>query len=68
MTRISGTLHEDQHTFMIISCSFLLRMRNVSDKFVEKPPLPPQKSMAKYHRARQVTDDSTAHAHCMLDT
>jgi len=34
-TRIKGTLHEDQYTFFIISCSFLLRMRNVSDKFVE---------------------------------
>jgi hypothetical protein len=27
-----STLHEDQHTFIIISSSFLLRMRNVSDK------------------------------------
>jgi len=27
-----GTLHEDQYTFLIISRSFLLRMRNVSDK------------------------------------
>ena len=32
MTRIMGTLHEDLCTFMIISHSFLLRMRNVSDK------------------------------------
>ena len=31
MTRITGTLHEDQYTFCIISRSFLLRMRNVSD-------------------------------------
>jgi len=36
MTRIRGTLHKDQYTFMIISRSFLLRMRNMSDKFVEK--------------------------------
>jgi len=27
-----GTLHEDQYTFLIISRSFLLRMRNISDK------------------------------------
>jgi hypothetical protein len=27
-----GTLHKDQHTFLIISCSILLEMRNVSDK------------------------------------
>jgi len=29
---MTGTLHEDQYTFLIISRSFLLRMRNVSDK------------------------------------
>jgi len=29
---IKDILHEDQHTFMIISLSFLLRMRNVSDR------------------------------------
>jgi len=26
------TLHEDHKTFTIISCSLLLRMRNISDK------------------------------------
>jgi len=31
-TRITGTLHEDLSTFMIISRSVILRMRNVSDK------------------------------------
>ena len=32
-TRITGTLHKDQYTtFLIISSSFLLRMKNVSDK------------------------------------
>ena len=30
MTIITGTLHEDQDTFMIISRSGLLRMKNVS--------------------------------------
>jgi len=29
-------LHVDQYTFMIISRSFLLGMRNVADKTVEK--------------------------------
>jgi len=29
---ITGTLHEDKYTFLIISRSFFLRMRNVSDK------------------------------------
>jgi len=30
MTRITGTLHEDKCTFMIISDSILLRMRSIS--------------------------------------
>ena len=32
MTRITGTLREDQYTFLIILRSVLLRVRNVSDK------------------------------------
>ena len=32
MTRITDTLHENLRTFMIISRSVLLRMRNISDK------------------------------------
>ena len=32
LTRITGTLHEDQNTFLIISRRILLRVRNVSDK------------------------------------
>ena len=35
-TSIKGTLHEDQYTFLFIYRSILLRIRNVSDKFVEK--------------------------------
>jgi hypothetical protein len=31
-TKITGTLREDQNTFLIITRSLLLRMRNVSDK------------------------------------
>jgi len=27
-----GTLHEDQSTFLVVSCSVFLGMRNVSDK------------------------------------
>jgi hypothetical protein len=34
--KITGILHEDLCTFMIISRSVLLGMRNVLDKFVEK--------------------------------
>ena len=32
MARITGALHEDRYTFMILSRSVLLRMRNVSEK------------------------------------
>jgi len=32
LKRITGSLHEDQLTFLITSRSLLLRMRNVSDK------------------------------------
>jgi hypothetical protein len=32
--KITGTLHEDLCTFMMISCRILLRMRNVSDRNV----------------------------------
>jgi hypothetical protein len=32
MTKVTDTLHEDEYTFLIISRSVLLRMRNVSDK------------------------------------
>ena len=31
-TRIVGTLHEDQYSFLNMFHSILLRMRNVSDK------------------------------------
>ena len=31
-----GTLHEDRYTFSIISRSILIKMRNISDKIVEK--------------------------------
>jgi len=30
------TLREDEDMFLIISCSFTLRMKNVSDEVVEK--------------------------------
>jgi hypothetical protein len=35
-TEITGTLHEGLCTYLIMSCSFILRTRNVSDKIVEK--------------------------------
>jgi len=36
MTRITGTLHEDQYKSLIISCSVLLGMRMFQTKVVEK--------------------------------
>jgi hypothetical protein len=36
ITRITDSLHKDQCIFMIEFRSLLLRMRNVSDKIVEK--------------------------------
>jgi len=32
MTRKMDTLREDRYTLMVISCSVLLRIRNISDK------------------------------------
>ena len=38
--RITGTWHENQYTFLVIFRSLLLRIRNVSDKVVEKIKIP----------------------------
>jgi hypothetical protein len=32
LTRITGTWHEDKYTFLIISCSVLFRIKNISDE------------------------------------
>jgi hypothetical protein len=54
-TKITGTVHEDQYTYLTISYSFLLRMRNVSDKrwrenknthsVFSSPPPPPNRAV-----------------------
>jgi hypothetical protein len=69
--------------FFIISRSFVLRTRNVSDKrctenqnthFVISNFFFFQKTcclldnVEKYCRAGQATDDNMVHEHCMLDT
>ena len=36
MEQKRGTLHEDIRTFMAMSCSILVTMRNVSENFVQK--------------------------------
>ena len=36
LTRIRGSLHEDQYNFLIVSCQILLRMKTISDKSCRK--------------------------------
>jgi hypothetical protein len=81
LTRITDPLLEDLYTFLITSHSILLRMRNVSDKVVEKftthvlcsvtfslkKIVPFTRLCGKYCRIGQATCDTTAHALCMLD-
>ena len=77
-TVVTGTLHEDQYTFFIISRPFLLRMRNVTDKIVEKIKICILSiffksclfldNLEKYGRIKQATDDNMTHVHCMLNT
>jgi hypothetical protein len=72
VTRITGTLHEDLCTFMIISRWILLRMRNISDKsFTEnqnthfifnnffRKSYRLCYTVEKYGRVGQATDDNT---------
>ena len=78
LTRITDTLHVDRYAFLIISRSVLLRIRNYSDKVVEKIRtlilcsvtffLMKRDDLEKYCRAGQTKDDNMAHAHCMPDT
>ena len=72
---MTGTVHEDLWQF-IIPLSVLLRMRNVwkietyilfSVTFFSKI-VPFMRESGKYSRTKQATDDTMAHAHCMLDT
>jgi len=71
LTQITGTLHEDQCTILIISRSVSLRLRNVSDRscrenrnthfvFRNFPPkiVPFMRNVEKYDRAGQATDDN----------
>ena len=82
LTRITGTLHEDQNTFLITCHSFLLRMRNISDKscrenrnihfmyknfFFSKTVSFSDNVEKKYFSAGEATNDHMAHALSMLD-
>jgi hypothetical protein len=79
LTRITGTLHEDQYTFWIISRSAVLRMRNFSEKSCREIPntyfmfdsfyfsskiVPFVRYVEKYYRAGLATDDYGACALC----
>jgi len=77
---MTGTLHEDQYTFLIISRSVLLVMRNISDKICRENQntyfmfktffskiVPFIRYVEKFCRAGQTTDDNMAHARCLLD-
>jgi len=73
----NGNVHDDQCTCLFISSSFLLRVRNVPDKyyrdnqnifFVKKNSCCFWGNVEKYCRVQQVKYDNMAHAHCVLDT
>jgi len=75
-TRIKGTLHNYQYTFLIISLSILVRMSNISTKFVDEikiyiffldNPAFYEINVEKYCRVGQATDDIMKHALCILD-
>jgi hypothetical protein len=83
MTRITGTLHEDLCTFVIISHSPLLSMRNLWDttcraiqnitfyfrqRFFFRNSCCSWENVEIYCEVGQATDNNTTHAHCMLDT
>jgi hypothetical protein len=78
--RMTGSLHEDQYTFLIISRTVLLRMRHASEKScsvnhnthcmfsdVFRKSCRLWDSVEKYCRAGQAADDNMEHALCMLD-
>ena len=66
-------------TLLIISRSFLLRMRNLSERSCRETQNThfifnnfflknrAGDNVEKYCRAGEATDDNTAHVHCMLD-
>jgi hypothetical protein len=81
LTTITGTLHEYQYTFLIISRLFLLRMRHILFKncrenqnthfclnFFFSKTAPFMRQCGKIRHSRlHVTDGDMAHAYCLLD-
>jgi hypothetical protein len=74
------TLHEGQYTFVIITHSILLRMRNVWHRHIKNhnthftcnniffKSCHLWDNVEKYCTVGVDTDDNMAHVHCMLDT
>jgi len=79
---MTGTLHEDQYTFLIVSCSFLLWKKNISDQSCRRQPQntfyvqnpPPENRVIyemtwkKHFTVGQGTGGNIEHTHCMLET
>ena len=67
-----GTSHEEQYTFLIITRSVLLRMRNVSSKSCRENQNTHFMLHDFFHENRAVYEimweNNIAHAHCTLDT
>jgi len=76
---MTSTLYEDRYTFLVISRSFPIRMRNVSDRCCREKQNNILRSVScliksavyeimwtKYCTAGQTTGDNVAHALCML--
>ena len=79
-TKMTGAVHKDQYIFCIVSRSFLLRMKNISDRVVDRTKTHILYSITcfrksfllwdkveKYCGHGQTTDDNKAHTHSMLD-
>jgi len=77
-----GTVPEAKYAFLIISRSFILRTRNISDKSCEENQnihfmfsnffffskiVPFMRYVERYRRTIQAADDNLAHEHYMLD-
>ena len=80
--RITGTLHVDRYTFLVISLPILFGRTNLQTKFCRenqnvyfifnkvlfRKSYRLWDNVGKYCRILQATDYNTAHARCMLDT
>jgi hypothetical protein len=76
---MTSTLHEEQCKFLIISRSFLLRIRKVLDYICRENQnthftanivfviMAFKRKCGRYCGAWQATDDNMGHVHCMPD-